>query len=379
MHKLPGKVLARVFVLVALLIALGSNSLVALADSPGLANPTVQATTAPAKLLSTGPTKVYFADYQHFVADPFLHFWRTNGRLDTFGGPVSNAYINAKGQTVQFFQKMALAYDPQAASLDQQVRPYEIGRIFLAAQPDEVKNAAPYAQVSPVPNSSVQEYFSQTGHELSHGFLELYNKTGGLFTWGYPISEEYGLTLLDGSNYTAQLFERGRMLWSPTTGAIIDPNYGYYMVAFDHANTAAEVNLAASGVPNFSDSLWEHWVDVNLSSQSETFYEGDVAVRTNLVTTGVPGHDTPTGTFYINRRVYNEHMVGGSIGAGDYYDLYNVLYTQYFTYEGHALHYAWWRTRFGVTGSHGCVNEDYDTALFAWNWLTIGSRVQVHY
>jgi hypothetical protein len=72
-------------------------------------------------------------------------------------------------------------------------------------------------------------------------------------------------------------------------------------------------------------------------------------------------------------------MTNGSIGAEDYYDLYNVLYTQYFTYEGHALHYAWWRSVFGVTGSHGCVNEDYDTALFAWNWLTIGSRVHIYY
>lgn len=123
----------------------------------------------------------------------------------------------------------------------------------------------------------------------------------------------------------------------------------------------------------------EHWVDVNLSKQTMKFMEGNTVVRTNLITSGKKGYETPVGTFYINRRVYNETMVGGSPGAEDYYYLENVLYTQYFTNQGHALHYAWWRSQFGVPGSHGCVNEDLNTAKFAWDFLTIGSRVVIHY
>ena len=329
----------------------------------------------PAKVSSySGPAQVFFPNYSQFVADPLLHFWRINGRQATFGGPISRLSVNSKGQTVQFFQKMALAYYPDTA----EVRPYEIGRIFYEAQPDWVKDAAPFAKMS-ASSASRQQYFPESGHKVSFGFLDLYNNTGGLQLWGYPLSEEYSLTLLNGSSYTAQFFERGRMLWSSATGAVIDPNFGTLMANFNHADTTFQSNPASSNVPNYDTNLWEHWVDVNLSTQSETFYEGDVPIRTNLVATGKPHWETPTGSFYINKRVYNEHMTNASIGAEDYYDLYNVLYTQYFTYEGHALHYSWWRDTFGVTGSHGCVSEDYTSAEFAWNWLSLGSRVQIHY
>ena len=158
---------------------------------------------------------------------------------------------------------------------------------------------------------------------------------------------------------------------------MVDPGFSTEMASVNNVDVSVEINTAKT--PNYSSYLWEHWVDVNLSGQYETFFEGDVPVLSSYVTTGKTGHETPTGTFRILRLVANERMKGGSIGSEDYYDLDNVLYTMYFTWEGHALHYAWWRSVFGVTGSHGCVNEDYNTALFAWNYLTLGSRVQIHY
>ncbi len=332
---------------------------------------------------SVNPNKVYFADYGQFVANPLLHFWRLNGRFDIFGGPISHTEMDKEGHAVQYFQKMALAYYPELANTAWETRPYQIGRLFLDAQVEVIRQSVPFGRIAPLANTQNQKYFPESGHSLSNGFLELYNKTGALFMWGFPLSEEYQTTAYDGKNYRAQLFERGRMLWSSETGSIIDPNFGTEMSMFLHANTSVDINPEpAPGqdkIPNYDSWVWEHWVDVNLSIQSETFYEGDLPVRTSLVTTGKPGHETPTGDFYIWNRIYNEHMKGGSIGADDFYDLYNVLYTQYFTYEGHALHYAWWRSQFGVTGSHGCVNEDLETSAFAWNYLNIGSRVHVHY
>jgi lipoprotein-anchoring transpeptidase ErfK/SrfK len=342
---------------------------------------TVHQIAPPATL---NPNKVYFPDFGQFVENPLLRFWRANGRLAAFGGPMSRSYRDEQGHVIQYFQKMALGYYPELAGTGWETRPYDIGRHWLEAQSQAVKLAFPFGKVDPSPNSPTHQYFSQTGHSLSAGFLDLYNKTGALFIWGFPLSEEYSLTLSDGKVYTAQLFERGRMLWTAASGPFIDPNFGTDLLAFDKkVNSAVDLNPdplpGQAKIPNYDTWAWEHWVDVNLATQSETFYEGDIPIRSNLVTTGKPGYSTPTGTFYINRRVYNEHMVGGSIGAEDYYDLYNVLYTQYFTYEGHALHYAWWRSRFGVTGSHGCVNQDLESSEFAWNWLTIGSRVNIHY
>lgn len=385
MRKLPRRFLLSALVLIgvfALLIGNNWRPATALAAPASVyPNPTAGDLTSSAiqsQFNYAGPAQVYFPDFQHFVANPLLHYWRASGQTDTFGGPVSEAYMNNKGQYVQFFQKLAIMYDPNESNAAYQVRPYEIGRIFYAAQPDSVKNAAPYAPVPAVANTTTQQFFQPTGHIVSNAFLTLFNAKGGLAFWGYPLSEEYTLVMVDGSVYTAQLFERGRMLYTNTTGAIIDPQFGKQMAVFNQADMTPVANTDST-IPNYDTRDWEHWVDVNLTIQSETFYEGDIPVRTSLVTTGVPGDETPTGTFHILRRVYNEHMTGGNKATGDYYDLYNVLYTMYFTNEGHALHYAWWRSQFGVTGSHGCVNEDYDTSLFAWNFMTIGDRVQIHY
>jgi lipoprotein-anchoring transpeptidase ErfK/SrfK len=145
------------------------------------------------------------------------------------------------------------------------------------------------------------------------------------------------------------------------------------------AATPAPPTKSPEPTPQHNPGTLEHWVDVNLTTQTSRFMEGNKVIRTSLITSGKRGHETPTGTFYINRRVYNETMVGGTPGAEDYYYLKDVLYTQYFTNQGHALHYAWWRTQFGVPGSHGCINEDLATAKFAWDFLTIGSRVTIHY
>src|SRR5699024_10661894 len=86
------------------------------------------------------------------------------------------------------------------------------------------------------------------------------------------------------------------------------------------------------------------WIDVHLTQQLMVAYEGRKAVRTTPVTTGMPGWETPEGWFAINNRVENETMTSGAIGAEYFFKLEDVLYTQYFTDAGHALHYAWWRT-----------------------------------
>jgi lipoprotein-anchoring transpeptidase ErfK/SrfK len=93
----------------------------------------------------------------------------------------------------------------------------------------------------------------------------------------------------------------------------------------------------------------------------------------------MPQWETPPGWFAINHRVENETMTSGAIGAEYHYKLENVLYTQYFTDRGHALHYAWWRTpeTIGRPGSHGCINLLMDDALFFWNWAAIGTTVYV--
>jgi hypothetical protein len=123
------------------------------------------------------------------------------------------------------------------------------------------------------------------------------------------------------------------------------------------------------------------WIDVNLTQQLMMAYEGRTVVRTALVTTGMAGWETPTGSYTIINRVANETMTSGAIGAESFYKLEDVLFTQYFTNQGHAIHFAWWRTAetIGRPGSHGCLNLMLDDSQFYWDWADYGVPIIVHY
>jgi hypothetical protein len=72
-------------------------------------------------------------------------------------------------------------------------------------------------------------------------------------------------------------------------------------------------------------------------------------------------------------------MTSASIGAEEYYVLEDVLYTQYFTTVGHALHLNYWRSDdyFGSTRSSRAVGMRLADAEFFWNFATVGTRVTI--
>ncbi|GAP17454.1 L,D-transpeptidase, partial [Levilinea saccharolytica] len=114
------------------------------------------------------------------------------------------------------------------------------------------------------------------------------------------------------------------------------------------------------------------WIDVNLTTQSLTAYEGDAAVNTFIVSTGTWEHPTVTGQF----AVYVKYASADMSGPGYY--LPNVPYVMYF-YEGYGLHGTYWHNNFGVPMSHGCVNLQTDDAGWLFDWAAVGTTVNVHY
>lgn len=141
-------------------------------------------------------------------------------------------------------------------------------------------------------------------------------------------------------------------------------------------NAPIEPPPVPAGSPTFGK-----WIDVNLTQQLMVAYEGTTAVRVAVTTTGMAGWETPPGWWATNYRVANETMTSGAIGAESFFDLKNVLFTQYFTDRGHAIHFAWWRTKetIGRPGSHGCLNLLLDDSRFFWDWAPIGTPVITHY
>jgi len=123
----------------------------------------------------------------------------------------------------------------------------------------------------------------------------------------------------------------------------------------------------------------ERWIDMDLTTQRMHAVVGKKVVHTAIVSSGKKGWETPTGTYHIMYRVENETMTSESIGAEENYRLENVLYTQYFTNEGHALHYSWWKTpeSFGKPSSHGCLSETLRDAEYFWQFAGVGTRVTI--
>lgn len=103
------------------------------------------------------------------------------------------------------------------------------------------------------------------------------------------------------------------------------------------------------------------WIDVNLSSQSLTAYEGDVPVYWALISTGTRWTPTVTGRYHIYMKVRSQAM------SGPGYYLPNVPYVMFF-YKAYSLHGTYWHNNFGQPMSHGCVNLRTEDAKWLYEW-----------
>jgi lipoprotein-anchoring transpeptidase ErfK/SrfK len=148
------------------------------------------------------------------------------------------------------------------------------------------------------------------------------------------------------------------------------------------------VPQALSGPPPVPDDAPTagRWIDVNLTFQVATAYEGTQVVRTTRVSAGRPGWETPTGTHQVLRRVERDTMDGASLvgqgpnGQGAKYHIDDVGFVQYFTADGAAIHANTWRNpaSFGVPGSHGCIGMLPADAQWFWRWMDVGTTLLVH-
>jgi hypothetical protein len=133
------------------------------------------------------------------------------------------------------------------------------------------------------------------------------------------------------------------------------------------------------------------WVNVNLTQQVVTAYQDGVPVKVTLCSTGTVAakvnpetgkrddNRTNVGVWKIYYRLPSQEMKGGSKAGGDYYDLKDVPWVQYFYNSGEALHGTYWHDDFGRPHSHGCVNLSTPIAQWFYGWANLGTVVWVHY
>lgn len=112
------------------------------------------------------------------------------------------------------------------------------------------------------------------------------------------------------------------------------------------------------------------WIEVDLSSQRVTAWNGRKKVRSFMVSTGKQRTPTRLGTFAVQTKHRSTRM------RGQGYNIPNVPYVMYYS-GGYALHGAYWHNRFGTPVSRGCVNLRTASARWLYNWAPVGTPVVV--
>lgn len=125
----------------------------------------------------------------------------------------------------------------------------------------------------------------------------------------------------------------------------------------------------------------EKWIDVDLTAKTVTAYVGDTPVwGPRSMVDGKPGNETVTGTFEIYLRYDRQDMTNAGYypeGHEKYYFTPDVPWVQYF-HRGFGFHGAPWRSSFGYSGSHGCINLPVSDAKWLYDWASIGTKTVVH-
>jgi hypothetical protein len=379
--------------------------------------------------LATSADCRFFPETSHTLSEPFASFWQQWDGETLFGPPVSEPFADPAdaGTQMQVFESAILESRGGIVSLRPMGRylaerdgllgdasfqpaPPTGGSTFLVKASDGLRlRAAPNldaAMVAVLPDNT--EFIAAAGSsgEWIPGYADsLSGWVSASYLTERPPLPQLQVADWDLSVWQGATLEETNVRREPTTKAPIVETLEYAAPVtvtewlqgeevHEGADMWAKIgnnrfvysrnigrNAPVLPTPLPADApTWGKWISINLIQQLLTAYDGTMPLRTIEVTTGMAGWETPPGFYSIINRVPNETMNSGAIGAENFFRLDDVLFTQYFTDLGHALHFAWWRTKetIGRPGSHGCVNLLLDDARFLWDWAALGTPVYVH-
>lgn len=120
-------------------------------------------------------------------------------------------------------------------------------------------------------------------------------------------------------------------------------------------------------------------IEVSLTDQSLTAYEGDTVVLKTRISSGIDivsnngvPTKTPRGNYNIEIKMPSKHMGDGKItNDPEAYEFPGVPWTSFFVWDiGVAFHGTYWHDNFGLPMSHGCINMKNDEAKWLYRWST---------
>lgn len=124
-------------------------------------------------------------------------------------------------------------------------------------------------------------------------------------------------------------------------------------------------------------AAYEKYIEVDISEQKLYAYEYGKLVKSFLISSGLPGFESPRGEFSVLRKL-PVHRYTWFYGPGSKlnYDLPNVKYNLNF-FGPFYIHYAYWHNNFGKKKSHGCINVNLENSEWIYNWAPVGTKVTI--
>lgn len=340
-----------------------------------------------------GPSKVWFAETGHVVKDGFLAHWRHQGALANLGYPMTEEFVDpVSNRPTQYFERAVMTWHAENSG-EWQVLLRRLGAELV----EDRLNETPFKPVTGASDGCT--FYSETNHRLCNGFRTYWEDNGGLWMFGYPLSEEF---TEDGR--VVQYFERARFEWHPeNAGTIYEVLLGRLGADAATADRVVQTPIAQPGdVPGYSPDLWSvpdpepdepdvwlpagaptydaYWIDINLSQQYMTAYEYDTPILGTYISSGTWDYPTPTGYFSIFSKLRYDDMTSGlAVPPGEYYYVEDVPHVMYFAAGGYAIHGAYWHNMFGTPYSHGCISAPLWAAEWFYGWAPYGTTVYIHY
>ncbi len=163
------------------------------------------------------PGALYFPQTGHNLEGIFRSYWESRGGLYVFGYPRTEVFYERNPEdgrvyAVQYFERARFEHHPELAGT-----PYEVLLGHLGRAVTRGRGSEPPFQPVPDPGPAFPGvYFPETGHTLQEPFLSYWRRYGGLYIFGYPISEVFQeRNPEDGQVYAVQYFERARFEYHP--------------------------------------------------------------------------------------------------------------------------------------------------------------------
>jgi len=118
----------------------------------------------------------------------------------------------------------------------------------------------------------------------------------------------------------------------------------------------------------------EKTINVDLKTQTLTYFFGPYKVGEFLISSGVKSLPTPTGIYEILKKLPFVHYKG--LGYDYPNTKWNLLFKQQKAGNLY-IHGAYWHHNFGHPMSHGCINVSYSNMETLYNWADVGTKVTI--